>query len=123
MLEQIFLESVILYMLIDEACLSSWFFCHLWNFFFLSIIPRWVFVIFCIFLLHLHFHIYVNLWSNSTVASLVCWLIPSFYLVCIHRDGLGESYDRDISFASALETFAGGHNDPISVAFGGKKDF
>lgn len=34
-------------------------------------------------------------------------------------DGLGEAYDRDISFASALETFAGGHNDPISVAFGG----
>ncbi|XP_041996679.1 ADP-ribosylation factor GTPase-activating protein AGD3-like [Salvia splendens] len=34
-------------------------------------------------------------------------------------DGLGEAYDRDISFASGLETFAGGHNDPISVAFGG----
>ncbi|KAL0415536.1 UNVERIFIED_CONTAM: ADP-ribosylation factor GTPase-activating protein AGD3 [Sesamum latifolium] len=34
-------------------------------------------------------------------------------------DGLGEAYDRDIAFASALETFAGGHNDPISVAFGG----
>ncbi|XP_057791482.1 ADP-ribosylation factor GTPase-activating protein AGD3-like [Salvia miltiorrhiza] len=34
-------------------------------------------------------------------------------------DGLGEAYDRDISFASALEAFAGGHNDPISVAFGG----
>lgn len=40
----------------------------------------------------------------------------------IHRDGLGEAYDRDISFASGLETFAGGHNDPISVAFGGRKD-
>ncbi|KAG8379561.1 hypothetical protein BUALT_Bualt07G0101800 [Buddleja alternifolia] len=34
-------------------------------------------------------------------------------------DGLGEAYDRDIGFASALETFSGGHNDPISVAFGG----
>ncbi|KAK6147981.1 hypothetical protein DH2020_018893 [Rehmannia glutinosa] len=34
-------------------------------------------------------------------------------------DGLGEAYDRDIAFASALETFAGGHHDPISVAFGG----
>ncbi|XP_042002092.1 ADP-ribosylation factor GTPase-activating protein AGD3-like [Salvia splendens] len=34
-------------------------------------------------------------------------------------DGLGEAYDKDISFASGLETFAGGHNDPISVAFGG----
>ncbi|EPS72895.1 hypothetical protein M569_01862, partial [Genlisea aurea] len=31
----------------------------------------------------------------------------------------GESYDRDIAFASALETFAGGHNDPMSVSFGG----
>ncbi|CDP21711.1 unnamed protein product [Coffea canephora] len=35
------------------------------------------------------------------------------------REGLGEAYDRDIAFASALETFGGGHNDPISVAFGG----
>lgn len=60
--------------------------------------------------------------SNSAIASLVCWLIHSLYLFWIHRDGLGESYDRDISFASALETFAGGHNDPISIAFGGKKD-
>ncbi|KAL7139720.1 hypothetical protein ABFS83_09G072500 [Erythranthe nasuta] len=34
-------------------------------------------------------------------------------------DGLGEAYDRDIAFATALETFAGGHHDPISVAFGG----
>ncbi|KAL6497165.1 ADP-ribosylation factor GTPase-activating protein agd3 [Orobanche gracilis] len=34
-------------------------------------------------------------------------------------DGLGEAYDRDIAFASALETFAGGHHDPISIAFGG----
>ncbi|KAH6833386.1 ARF GTPase-activating protein [Perilla frutescens var. hirtella] len=34
-------------------------------------------------------------------------------------DGLGEAYDREIAFASALETFAGGHNDPISVTFGG----
>lgn len=35
------------------------------------------------------------------------------------REGLGEAYDREIAFASALETFGGGHNDPISVAFGG----
>lgn len=35
------------------------------------------------------------------------------------REGLGEGYDGDIAFASALETFGGGHNDPISVAFGG----
>lgn len=34
-------------------------------------------------------------------------------------DGLGEAFDRDIDFASALETFAGGHNDPLSVASGG----
>ncbi|XP_051148167.1 ADP-ribosylation factor GTPase-activating protein AGD3-like isoform X2 [Andrographis paniculata] len=34
-------------------------------------------------------------------------------------DGLEEGYDRDIGFASALETFAGEPNDPISVAFGG----
>ncbi|KAL6584560.1 ADP-ribosylation factor GTPase-activating protein agd3 [Orobanche minor] len=33
-------------------------------------------------------------------------------------DGLGEAYDKDIAFASALETFAGGHHDPISIAFG-----
>lgn len=35
------------------------------------------------------------------------------------REGLGEGYDGDIAFASALETFGGGHNDPIGVAFGG----
>lgn len=37
----------------------------------------------------------------------------------VRREGLGEAYDGDIAFASALETFGGGHNDPISVAFGG----
>lgn len=36
-----------------------------------------------------------------------------------YREGLGEGYDGDIAFASALEIFGGGHNDPISVAFGG----
>lgn len=36
-----------------------------------------------------------------------------------YTEGLGEAYDREIAFASALETFGGGHNDPISVAFGG----
>ena len=36
-----------------------------------------------------------------------------------HSEGLGEGYDGDIAFASALENFGGGHNDPISVAFGG----
>ena len=38
------------------------------------------------------------------------------------REGLGEAYDGDIAFARALETFGGGHNDPISVAFGGMYD-
>lgn len=36
-----------------------------------------------------------------------------------HSEGLGEGYDGDIAFASALESFGGGHNDPISLAFGG----
>ncbi|KAA8532218.1 hypothetical protein F0562_032257 [Nyssa sinensis] len=43
-----------------------------------------------------------------------------FYKGCRkYIEGLGEAYDGDIAFASALETFGGGHNDPISVAFGG----
>ncbi|XP_047322736.1 ADP-ribosylation factor GTPase-activating protein AGD3 isoform X2 [Impatiens glandulifera] len=36
-----------------------------------------------------------------------------------YTEGLGEGYDGDIAFASSLEAFGGGHNDPISVAFGG----
>ncbi|WCJ26734.1 ARF-GAP domain 1 [Euphorbia peplus] len=43
-----------------------------------------------------------------------------FYKGCRkYTEGLGEGYDWDIAFASALESFGGGHNDPISVAFGG----
>ncbi|KAK1406039.1 hypothetical protein QVD17_42236 [Tagetes erecta] len=43
-----------------------------------------------------------------------------FYKGCRkYTEGLGEGYDGDIAFASTLETFGGGHNDPISVAFGG----
>nr|GMD79263.1 ADP-ribosylation factor GTPase-activating protein AGD3 [Ipomoea batatas]GMD80759.1 ADP-ribosylation factor GTPase-activating protein AGD3 [Ipomoea batatas] len=43
-----------------------------------------------------------------------------FYKGCRkYTEGLGEGYDGDIAFASSLETFGGGHNDPISVAFGG----
>ncbi|KAI9125980.1 hypothetical protein K1719_003398 [Acacia pycnantha] len=43
-----------------------------------------------------------------------------FYKGCRkYTEGLGEAYDGDIAFASALESFGGGHNDPISVAFGG----
>lgn len=36
-----------------------------------------------------------------------------------YTEALGEGYDGDIAFASSLESFGGGHNDPISVAFGG----
>lgn len=42
-----------------------------------------------------------------------CICFPSY------SEGLGEGYDGDIAFASALESFGGGHNDPISLAFGG----
>ncbi|KAL9680668.1 hypothetical protein QQ045_018553 [Rhodiola kirilowii] len=43
-----------------------------------------------------------------------------FYKGCRkYTEELGEAYDGDIRFASSLETFGGGHNDPISVAFGG----
>ncbi|CAK9195534.1 unnamed protein product [Sphagnum jensenii] len=43
-----------------------------------------------------------------------------FYKGCRkYTEGLGEAYDGDIAFASALETFGGGHDDPISVAVGG----
>lgn len=37
----------------------------------------------------------------------------------IFREGLGEGYDGDVAFASALDTFAGGNNDPLGVSFGG----
>ncbi|KAH7578514.1 hypothetical protein JRO89_XS01G0391800 [Xanthoceras sorbifolium] len=38
---------------------------------------------------------------------------------CYIREALGEGYDGDIAFVSALETFGGGHSDPICVALGG----
>lgn len=45
------------------------------------------------------------------------------YFICLvpfsYREGLGEAYDAEIAFVSALEQFGGGHNDPICVAFGG----
>ncbi|KAM3200305.1 hypothetical protein P3L10_032667 [Capsicum annuum] len=41
-----------------------------------------------------------------------------FYRGC-RKEGLGEAYDKDIAFASSLETFGGGHSDPIAVSFGG----
>ena len=40
-------------------------------------------------------------------------------VLLLSSEGLGEAYDGDIALASCLETFGGGHNDPISVAFGG----
>ncbi|XP_019441572.1 PREDICTED: ADP-ribosylation factor GTPase-activating protein AGD3-like isoform X1 [Lupinus angustifolius] len=43
-----------------------------------------------------------------------------FYKGCRkYTEELGEAYDGDIAFASSLEMFGGGHNDPLSVAFGG----
>ncbi|XP_074343344.1 ADP-ribosylation factor GTPase-activating protein AGD1-like [Apium graveolens] len=36
-----------------------------------------------------------------------------------YADGLGEAYDKIVYYASALETFGGGHDDPICVSFGG----
>ncbi|KAH9323365.1 hypothetical protein KI387_018004, partial [Taxus chinensis] len=43
-----------------------------------------------------------------------------FYKGCRkYTEGLGEAYDGDIAFASSLETFGGGHDDPISIAVGG----
>ncbi|XP_028766168.1 ADP-ribosylation factor GTPase-activating protein AGD1 isoform X2 [Neltuma alba] len=43
-----------------------------------------------------------------------------FYKGCRkYTEGLGEGYDGDIAFASALETFGGGHGDPLFVALGG----
>ncbi|KAM3359537.1 hypothetical protein P3S68_019248 [Capsicum galapagoense] len=43
-----------------------------------------------------------------------------FYRGCRkYTEGLGEAYDKDIAFASSLETFGGGHSDPIAVSFGG----
>nr|GEV60447.1 ADP-ribosylation factor GTPase-activating protein AGD3 [Tanacetum cinerariifolium] len=52
-----------------------------------------------------------NLWATST--------FHHGLNIKIQSEGLGEGYDGDIAFASTLETFGGGHNDPISVAFGG----
>ncbi|XP_034672817.1 ADP-ribosylation factor GTPase-activating protein AGD3-like isoform X1 [Vitis riparia] len=43
-----------------------------------------------------------------------------FYKGCRkYAEGLGEGYNGDVAFASALEAFGGCHNDPLSVAFGG----
>ncbi|PHU26257.1 hypothetical protein BC332_04589 [Capsicum chinense] len=36
----------------------------------------------------------------------------------LKKEEIREAYDRDIAFANSLETFGGGLNDPISVAYG-----
>ena len=46
-----------------------------------------------------------------------CW---KFYKGCRkYTEGIGEAYDGDIAFASALENFVGGHSDPLFVTLGG----
>ncbi|XP_059285469.1 ADP-ribosylation factor GTPase-activating protein AGD3-like isoform X1 [Lycium ferocissimum] len=43
-----------------------------------------------------------------------------FYKGCRkYTEGLGEAYDKDIAFASSLETFGGAHGDSVAVSFGG----
>ncbi|XP_047156429.1 ADP-ribosylation factor GTPase-activating protein AGD1-like [Vigna umbellata] len=43
-----------------------------------------------------------------------------FYKGCRkYMEGLGEAYDGDIAFASAIENFGGGENDPHFIALGG----
>ncbi|CAJ1937589.1 unnamed protein product [Sphenostylis stenocarpa] len=43
-----------------------------------------------------------------------------FYKGCRkYTEGLGEAYDGDIAFASAIENFGGGQNDPHFVTLGG----
>lgn len=43
-----------------------------------------------------------------------------FYKGCRkYTEGLGEAYDGEIAFATALETFGGGHNDLVFAAMGG----
>ena len=41
------------------------------------------------------------------------------YFLALYREGLGEAYDGDIGFASSLESFGGGFDDPIYMAVGG----
>ncbi|KAM1025470.1 hypothetical protein TB2_038013 [Malus domestica] len=44
-----------------------------------------------------------------------------FYKGCRkYTEGLGEAYDGEIAFITALESFGGGHNDPIFSALGGQ---
>ncbi|XP_048334213.2 ADP-ribosylation factor GTPase-activating protein AGD3-like isoform X3 [Ziziphus jujuba] len=44
-----------------------------------------------------------------------------FYKGCRkYSEGIGEAYDGDIAFASALEAFGGGYNDPTFIVLEGK---
>ncbi|KAH0855431.1 hypothetical protein HID58_008016 [Brassica napus] len=58
--------------------------------------------------------------SMEESAELLRMRCLRFYKGCRkYTEGLGEGYDSDIGFANALESFGGGHNDPLCVAFGG----
>ncbi|KAG2301154.1 hypothetical protein Bca52824_029805 [Brassica carinata] len=58
--------------------------------------------------------------SMEESAELLRMRCLRFYKGCRkYTEGLGEGYDADIGFANALESFGGGHNDPLCVAFGG----
>ncbi|CAH8364219.1 unnamed protein product [Eruca vesicaria subsp. sativa] len=58
--------------------------------------------------------------SMEESADLLRMRCLRFYKGCRkYTEGLGEGYDADIGFANALESFGGGHNDPLCVAFGG----
>ncbi|XP_010444033.1 PREDICTED: ADP-ribosylation factor GTPase-activating protein AGD1 isoform X1 [Camelina sativa] len=58
--------------------------------------------------------------SMEESAELLRMRCLRFYKGCRkYTEGLGEGYDADIGFVNALESFGGGHNDPICVAFGG----
>ncbi|KAJ4897465.1 ADP-ribosylation factor GTPase-activating protein AGD1 [Raphanus sativus] len=55
--------------------------------------------------------------ESAEVLRLRC---SSFYKGCRkYTEGLGEGYDADVGFVNALESFGGGHDDPLCVAFGG----
>ncbi|RDX76801.1 ADP-ribosylation factor GTPase-activating protein AGD1, partial [Mucuna pruriens] len=54
--------------------------------------------------------------SSESLRARCC----KFYKGCRkYTEGLGEAYDGDIAFATALESFGGGHSDPLFVTLGG----
>ncbi|KAL8139206.1 hypothetical protein V2J09_005207 [Rumex salicifolius] len=61
-----------------------------------------------------------QLQSSEDTAEMLRERCLKFYKGCHkYTEELGEFYDRDIAFASSLETFGGGNNDPLGVSFGG----